>query len=30
MWLADFNHNFECDRFIELSDNDLSDKQTVQ
>ena len=25
MWLVNFNYNFECDWFIELSDNKLSD-----
>ena len=25
MWLVDLNYNFECDWFVELSDNKLSD-----
>ena len=27
MWLVNFNYNFECDWFIELSDNKLSDNK---
>ena len=27
MWLLDLNYKFECDRFIELSDNKLSNKK---
>ena len=25
LWLVDLNYNFECDWFVELSDNKLSD-----
>ena len=27
MWLVDLNYNFECDWFVELSDNKLSDNK---
>ena len=27
MLLVDLNHNFECDWFVELSDNKLSDNK---
>ena len=27
MLLVDFNYNFECDWFVELSDNKLSDNK---
>ena len=27
MLLVDLNYNFECDRFVELSDNKLSDNK---
>ena len=29
MWLVDLNYNFECDWFVELSDNKLSDNNLV-
>lgn len=27
MWLVDLNYNFECDWFVERSDNKLSDNK---
>ena len=27
MWLVELYYNFECDRFVELSDNKLSDNK---
>ena len=29
MWLVDLNYNFECDWFVKLSDNKLSDNNLV-